>query len=634
MDTPLQILQQYWHYNEFRSGQLDIIQHILEGKDTLGILPTGGGKSICYQVPGMVLSGVTIVISPLIALMKDQSFGLSKRGITAEVVFSGQNREEVEEIYRKVARGKLKFLFVSPERIQSSLFLEYLHDWNISLLAVDEAHCISQWGYDFRPPYLQIAKLRPLLDNVPIIALTASATPFVQHDIIEKLQFKSYKKFFTSFVRNNISFSAFRVENKIVKTIDILQKVNGTAIVYCKNRRRTKDLAETLQAHGFSADYYHAGLTQEIRSRKQDEWLQNKTRIIVCTNAFGMGIDKPDVRLVIHYDVADIPEAYYQEAGRAGRDGLKSYAVILFQEKDLEDLNTGIALKYPNLNTIRRIYNLLNQYLQIPFGGGNEAIIDFEISDFCLKYQLNVIEALSTIKLLEMQNFWMLSESVFLPSRVNVIADKTMIQELEHYHPELDEILKCLLRMYGGIINHYTPINEFLMAQKLSVAKDYIQAQLTELHNHKFIDYIKVKDDPQLFYQHDRVPESQLFPNMNEIDVLKKKYQERVDFMINFVEQKTSCRSIKLISYFGENLMQKCGQCDICLLEKKKKQPLEFDTLKNTILHEISLKGSVNIKSFCRNYSSLRQDEVMNIIRFLLDEKIVRLNLDGELISK
>lgn len=633
MHTPLEILQHYWHYPAFRSGQEDIIQNILQGEDTLGILPTGGGKSVCYQVPALVMEGMALVISPLIALMKDQAYGLTRRGISAEAVFSGQTREEVEHIYIQATKGDLKFLFVSPERLQSELFLDYLEDWKVNLLVVDEAHCISQWGYDFRPPYLQIANIRPMLPRVPVLALTASATPFVQQDITDKLAFRTYKKFFTSFARDNISFSSFKVENKIVKTIEILQKVKGTAIVYCRNRRRTKDLAETLKAQGFSADYYHAGLEQEVRNQKQDDWIQNRTQIIVCTNAFGMGIDKPDVRVVIHYDLCDIPEAYYQEAGRAGRDGQKSYAVILYQDKDLKDLWDGVAMRYPPLPTIRSIYASICSYLQIAYGDGMDSIYDFEISELCQDYNLNVIEVLSTIKLLELQDFWRLTESVYLPSRVSVMANKSMILNLEKFHPHLDEVLKCLLRMYGGILNHYAQISEFQMALNLQVAKDYVEACLHDLQQLGILDYIKAKDKPQLFMLHDRVPESLLHVNMLEIETLKKRYEDRIRFMIEFITEKSTCRAIKLISYFGEIVPTNCEKCDNCIQQKKNKQPGDFESIKNTILHELSLKGNLNIKAFCNRYSSLRQEEVLGTIRYLMDEKKVKLDAAGDLIS-
>jgi ATP-dependent DNA helicase RecQ len=364
LQTPQSILQQYWQYQSFRPLQEEIIEQVLAHKDTLAILPTSAGKSICYQVPGLLLSGTCLVISPLIALMKDQVLGLQKRSISAVAVYSGMNQEEVDDIYQEVSKGRYKFLFVSPERLQSRIFLEYFQQWEIGLLAIDEAHCISQWGYDFRPPYLEIASIRGFIPEVPIIALSASATPLVQKDIIEKLNFTNHQTFFSTFKRSNISISAFKVESKIVKLLDIIQKVKGSKIVYCKNRKRTKEIAEMLTSNGFTADYYHAGLKQDVRNKKQDLWLNNQMDTIVCTNAFGMGIDKADVRCVVHFDMPDTPEAYYQEIGRAGRDGHKSYAVVLYNQHDMEALQLGIEQKYPPIATIKDIYQSLAYYFE------------------------------------------------------------------------------------------------------------------------------------------------------------------------------------------------------------------------------------------------------------------------------
>ncbi len=633
MQTIHSILKQYWHYDAFRPMQENIINHVLAGKDTLGILPTGGGKSICYQVPAMAMEGTCIVISPLISLMKDQALGLSKRGIPTLVVFSGMSKKEVEINYQKIATGHYKFLFVSPERLKSDLFRDYLGDWNINLIAVDEAHCISQWGYDFRPPYLQIAELKEFLPHIPILALTASATPFVQKDIIEKLNFRNHETYFTSFVRDNISLSVFQVDNKIIKTIEILQKVRGTGIIYCRNRKRTKELAETLAAQGFSADYYHAGLEQDVRHKKQDDWIQNRTQIIVCTNAFGMGIDKPDVRIVIHYDLPDTPEAYYQEAGRAGRDGLKSYAVLLYQTKDLVDLKNGISLRYPSNVVIQKTYKALCQYLQIGIGSGTDEIYNFELTDFCKKFELNIIESMSCIKLLEMLEYWQLSESIFLPSRVSVIANKALMNELEKNHPKLDEILKQLLRMYGGILNHFVPISEFQLAQKAQVAKDYIEMILDQLESHHIIEYRKARDKPQLFFQHDRVAEMDLYINREMIDLLKSRYEERVQFMISYTESTIECRAKKLIGYFGEILKSDCNLCDYCLQSKKNRKPTDYKTLKNTILHEVELNGSINIAVFCKKYPTARQEEILKLIRFMVDEHQLTLDKNGDLIE-
>jgi ATP-dependent DNA helicase RecQ len=625
------ILKKYWHYDSFRPLQAEIIAHVLTGHDTLAILPTGGGKSICYQIPAMVMKGNCLVVSPLIALIKDQALGLTKHGIPCLAIHSGMSKKEVEQTFIKMTTGDYKFIFVSPERLKSNLFLDYVTEWNIGLLAIDEAHCISQWGYDFRPPYLEIAALKTYLPNVPIIALTASATPLVQNDIMEKLAFKKTIPFFTTFLRHNISFSCFNVDNKLLKAIDVLQKIKGSAIVYCKNRRRTKDVATSLLNAGLSADYYHAGLEQNIRSQKQDDWIKNKTNIIVCTNAFGMGIDKPDVRCVIHYDIPDTPEAYYQEAGRAGRDGIKSYAVMLYQTLDLKQLHENIELKYPPLAKMKMTYEALANYLQIGIGSGEMDIFDFDVIDFCKKFSLNLIETMSTMKLLEQQNFWQLSESIYLPSRVHVMANKSMLEELEKTHPALDEILKHLLRMYGGILNHYLPISEFQIAQKIGVGKDYIIHILSQLHHHGIIDYAASNGQPQISFLHDRVDTNYLQIDVALMNRLKLRYKERVEFMLSYVTNDFVCRSTKLVDFFGEQQFIDCQKCDVCLKRKINLTEEEFTKIKNVILHEINRDVAINIKKIIHQFSTIKQELVMIVIRYLLDEKIVMLNKIGDL---
>jgi ATP-dependent DNA helicase RecQ len=633
LHSPHSILQKYWQFQQFRPLQEDIIHHVLEGKDTLAVLPTGAGKSICYQIPALLMPGACLVISPLIALMKDQVLGLKKRGIDAMAVYTGMGRDEVEMVYRKMTEGKYKFLFVSPERLKSALFLDYLPHWDISLLAVDEAHCISQWGYDFRPPYLEIAEIRQSIPAVPIIALTASATPFVQQDIIEKLDFENHQVFFSTFKRENISISCLEVESKIVKLLDIVLKVKGTKIVYCKNRKRTKEIAEMLISNGFSADYYHAGLSQEIRNKKQDNWLSNKTETIVCTNAFGMGIDKAEVRCVIHFDMPDTPEAYYQEIGRAGRDGLKSYAVILYQIKDPEAMLFGIEQKYPPLATIKEIYLSLAYYFEIGIGSGTEEVFDFEISDFCSKFDHSVIETLSSIKILEQQGFMAMTESVYLPSRVSVIAGREEADLLEKKLPDYDEVLKLLLRMYGGIWNHYVPIDEFLMAQKAAVSDDYIHHILRQLHQHHIIDYLEKKGKPQITYLHDRVDQTFLKIDMQLVALLKERYTERVRFMIDFISDQKMCRAKKLVAYFGEKITGNCKICDICLAGKKSLQAADFEKIKHNIMQQISLHQSLNVELFCSKMNSADASKIMTVVRFLLDEQLLKLNESGDLIT-
>ncbi len=633
MQTPLSILQKYWQYTSFRPLQEEIINHVLTGKDTLAILPTGAGKSACYQVPAMILDGICIVVSPLIALMKDQVTGLRKRGIDCTLIHTGMRAEEAENEYQKITEGAYKFLFVSPERLKSNLFLDYIPVWNISLLAVDEAHCISQWGYDFRPAYLEIASLREIIPDVPVIALTASATPFVQKDIIEQLNFKDCQTFFSTFKRENISIIARQAESKIVKLLDIMQKVKGAKIIYCRNRKRTKEIAEMLVNNGYNADYYHAGLDQHVRNKKQDDWLNNKTETIVCTNAFGMGIDKADVRCVIHYDLPDSPEAYYQEIGRAGRDGLKSYAVILYNTRDIEALRLGIEQKYPPLDTIKEIYQSLSYYFGIGIGSGNEEVFDFEITDFCRKFDHNVIETLSCIKILEQQGFLSMSEGVYLPSSVSIVAGKGEIELFEKNFPDYDEILKLLLRMYGGIRNHYIPIDEFLMAQKAHVASDYIHQMLRRLHTYEIVDYRERKDEPQITYLHDRVEPVFLKIDMQQVGILKARYTERINFMTDFISDHQTCRAKTLIGYFGEKITEDCKICDNCLEYKKTLQGDEFVHIKNTILQHISFNKSLHIESFCKGMNDAGTEKTIKVIRFLLDEKMLKLNETGDLVT-
>ena len=454
------ILKEYWGYAEFRPLQEDVINTVLKGSDCLALMPTGGGKSICFQVPAMAVEGLCLVITPLIALMKDQVENLRKKGITAFAIHSGMSRNEVLRTMETAGNSNCKFLYVSPERLETKVFKEYLPSLGVNLIAVDEAHCISQWGYDFRPSYLRIATLREELPGVPVLALTASATAEVQNDICEKLHFEKKVVFRQSFARPNLSYSVFDVDAKINKIWEVLSKVGGTGIVYCRSRKKTKEISELLNMRGISADYYHAGLSQEERNERQEAWLKDKTRIIVCTNAFGMGIDKPNVRAVIHIDVPDCLENYYQEAGRAGRDGKRSYAVLLANNKEMVNLKDEVAIKFPGEDEIKNIYKALMNHLQIPAGIGEGNYYEFDAAKFINQFQLESGKVLSALKTLEQEELLYFNEQVFIQSKVQVIASRGRLLEVEKEHPELEALLKHILRTYEGVLDQPSNINE------------------------------------------------------------------------------------------------------------------------------------------------------------------------------
>ena len=559
------ILKQYWGFDTFRPLQEDIINSVLSGKDTFALMPTGGGKSLCYQVPAMAMEGTCLVISPLIALMKDQVENLRKKNITAFAIYSGMSRKEVINTLKVVTESNCKFLYVSPERLETSLFKEYLPGMFINLIAVDEAHCISQWGYDFRPSYLRIAALREELPDVPVLALTASATPDVQKDICEKLphplplsagegrarqslpkpkggldfaQIRNWNVFRQSFERANLSYSVFKVDSKINKIIEIISKVPGTGIIYCKSRKRTKEISELLQLKNISSDYYHAGLTQEERNKKQEAWINNKIRVIVCTNAFGMGIDKPDVRTVIHADVPDCLENYYQEAGRAGRDGKTSYAVLLYDEKELRELDEMAVIRFPSQQDIREVYQAVANYLQIPTGGGAGQYYDFDITDFLKKFKLNSHTAIYSLKALEQEDRLTFNEQVFRPGTVQFTVTKDNLYQFEKDNPKLEPILKTLLRAYEGIFDHPSFISELMVAQLLRKDIEEVKTQLKELDAAGIIEYIPRKDTPQLFFPVNRIKAEELSINMVAYNQRKEKFIRRVKQMISYHQRR------------------------------------------------------------------------------------------------
>jgi ATP-dependent DNA helicase RecQ len=645
-----ELLKQYWGYDTFRPLQEEIINSVLNGKDTLALMPTGGGKSLCYQVPGLAREGLCLVISPLIALMKDQVENLRKKNITAYAIYSGMSRKEVINVLKVAAQSNCKFLYVSPERLETSLFKEYLPALDINLIAVDEAHCISQWGYDFRPPYLRIAALREEVPNVPVLALTASATVEVQNDICEKLSspltplFKwrrdlasmesqnegmTWKIFRQSFERANLSYSVFKIESRINKIIEILKNVPGCGIVYCSSRKRTKEISDLIKMHGISCDYYHAGLTREERNSKQEQWIQNKTRVIICTNAFGMGIDKPDVRVVIHADVPDCLENYYQEAGRAGRDGKKAYAVLLYNDKDSKELEESIRIRYPSINDIRGVYQSVSNYLQIPSGTGEGQYYDFDIIDFIKKFNLNSQTIFYSLKILEQDEWLSFNEQVFLPSTVCFTTDKEYLYQFEKDHTDLEPLVKTLLRAYEGIFEHPASISESTIAFLLKKEKAEIKNQLIQLHRYNLIEYVPQKDSSQLLLLRDRIKASDLSIDMQAFKKRKERFAERIHSMIRYVQETSECRSKMIGSYFGDDELNGCGICDNCLRQRSiHLSKEEFESINSRIVNSMK-DQSLHTKELLQRLVGVNKEKAWKVLNHLQAENKIELDKAG-----
>jgi ATP-dependent DNA helicase RecQ len=561
---PIEILRQYWHYHSFLPLQEAIIGSVLQGKDTLALLPTGGGKSLCFQVPAMVHPGICLVVSPLVALMKDQTDQLRKKGITAFSLHSGMSRKEVINSFQLAAGSNCKFLYVSPERLETDLFIEYLPSLAVNLIAVDEAHCVSQWGYDFRPPYLRIAALRKLLPDTPVLALTASATPEVLRDIGDKLELRDPALFRRSFTRPHLSYSFFKVDNKIRKINEILQKVSGSGIVYCKTRRATREISELLMRQGISAVAYHAGLSREERTQRQEDWIKDRVRVIVSTNAFGMGIDKSAVRTVIHTDPPESVENYYQEAGRAGRDGQKAYAVLLSDEQDDSRLQALPDVRFPSISVIRPVYQHLMNYLQLPSGMGENNYYDFDLTGFADRFGLEMGSALNVIKVLEQEGLLTFLQQAYLPSKGRFITGKETLYEFERDHATLEPLIHALLRTYEGIFDQPVTIRERQLAWITRKAPAEISAGLVQLQAFGIFDYTPQKDTPQLYFLRDRPDSEDLYIDPVAYRERKERYATRVRAMIRYLDLSGKCRSRYLANYFGDKEAADCGICDNC----------------------------------------------------------------------
>jgi ATP-dependent DNA helicase RecQ len=567
--TPLEILNRYWGHAAFRPRQEEIVLSVLNGNDTLALLPTGGGKSVCFQVPALCMEGVCLVVSPLMALMYDQVANLRERGISAVAITSAMNFREIDKTLDLCVQGKYKFLYVAPERLKSTLFKERFKRMMVSMIAVDESHCISQWGYDFRPSYLEIAAIREFHPTVPVLALTASATPAVVTDIQAKLHFKLENVIGTSFARPNLAYVVIEHENKEDKLLDILKNVPGSAVVYCGTRARTKEVAEFLYRRGHSATFYHAGLTHQEKDAAFKRWLRNESRIICATNAFGMGIDKPDVRVVVHMDVPSTPEAYFQEAGRAGRDGKKAYGVLLYNRGDLISLREKVEAKFPPIDTIRRVYQALGNNFQLAVGAGKDVQFEFNLAAFVKSFHLKAAETMHALNILEAAEYIALSDSIHMPSRCTISISKGDLYSFQVAHAQMDGFIKQLLRMYGGLFDNYVPIKESEIAKQIRTSDKEVISLLYLLQKQNVIDYIPATDTPKITYLTARESAEHLRLSKEVYEDRLKAETERMEGMIRYM-QRDRCRSVQLLEYFGEKEPEACGKCDICRDRAKK----------------------------------------------------------------
>lgn len=627
----LHILKKYWGHDAFRPQQEAIIHTVLAGKDTLALLPTGGGKSVCYQMPALVQDGICLVISPLIALMKDQVEGLKKKGIGAQVIYSGMSRRDMVRTLENARDSYFKFLYVSPERLETSLFLEYLPAFHINLIAVDEAHCISQWGYDFRPSYLKIAALREELPDVPILAVTASATQDVQTDICEKLLMKKPAVFRQPFRRPNLSYSVFQVDSKMSKLVEIANRVKGSGIVYCKSRKRTSEIAALLQMHGFTCTAYHAGLTTEQRNKRQQDWIENKVSIMVCTNAFGMGIDKHDVRFVVHMDAPDCLENYYQEAGRCGRDGNKAYAVLLYDEKDLSDLQELHTTRFPSFETIQQVYTALVNYLQIPAYQGEDQRYVFHFQPFIQNFKLNALQALYSLKTLEQDGWLEFNEKNFTPSTACFQTSKEGLYQFYQSHPQYENLSTTLLRTYDGIFDFPAFISENLLSRLLQINVEEVKKQLFTMQAFHIISYTPQNDAPFIHFRKNRVRTEDLMIDLAAYDKRKQRFTSRVQQMVKYTAT-GQCRSNYIGQYFGDPEQAPCGICDNCLQHRKiVLTTTEFQTISQAIKERLH-QQTRTAEDLVSDLHPISREKTWKVLAYLQSENSVKADVSGKLI--
>lgn len=624
-----EILAKYWGYQSFRPLQEEIILSVLEGKDTLALMPTGGGKSITFQVPSLAMDGVCVVITPLIALMKDQVENLKKKQIEARAIYTGMSPHEIRFILQQAKEQTIKFLYISPERAQNELFQNFYRETKICLLAVDEAHCISQWGYDFRPPYLKIAQLRHFHPEVPILALTATANREVIEDIQNKLLFHQHHVLKKSFFRKNLAYEVLKTENKIHDLIQLCKQIDGSGIVYVRSRKRTVEIAEILNQNGISADYYHAGLPLKERDKKQQLWTSGKIRVIAATNAFGMGIDKADVRFVIHIDIPDSIEAYFQEAGRAGRDEQFARCIFLFHDQDIEQAYQHLEQQFPPFDFIRRVYYLLGNFFQIPIGAGKDVTYPFELFTFCKQYNLHPTSTFYALQILEKQELILLSDAIHHPSKIRFLLSPSETYKFRVENPRFDPFVQMLLRSYPGLFQDYVKIDEARLSRLYNISMHMIQQTLKQLDQMQVISYIPYNDKPTLTFLEARCDENNIQPDPIIYNFRKERATEKLQKMISYLTSQAKCRSMMLLEYFDETDSIRCGLCDVC---QKRNQltvnKAEFDIILQTIKPFLQKKPSP-IHEVFNLFPLADKDKIHDVIRWLLDNKKIYLDDDG-----
>ena len=631
MQQYLDILKQYWGYDDFRPLQGDIIRSIVSGKDTLGLMPTGGGKSLTFQVPTLAMKGICVVVTPLIALMKDQVENLKKRGITAAAIYSGMSHNEILMTLDNAVFEAYKFLYVSPERLATPIFMEKIKQATVCMIAVDESHCISQWGYDFRPSYLRIADIRELVPDVPVLALTATATPEVVDDIQLQLHFREPNVFQKSFHRSNLAYVVRTAENKDEHLLKILNSVPGTSVVYVRNRKKTKEISDFLNLNGISAENFHAGLKNETKDAKQSRWKSGETRVIVSTNAFGMGIDKAEVRTVVHMDLPDSLEAYFQEAGRAGRDEKKAYAVLLYNNGDSVKMRKRVSDSFPGKEMVLKVYEALGNYLEMGVGSGLDKVFAFDIGDFCMKFKLPILITYNCLKILQQASYLELTDEQDSSTRVLFIVGKDDLYN-QKQTPDQEKLIHILLRSYTGLFTDMASINEETIAKRLEWTRDKVYEELVGLAKERVIQFIPRKKTPYLTFVREREATERVTLGKETYDDRRERYIERVKSVLDYAKEENICRSQVLLSYFGEKETKPCGKCDIC---QKKKEKLvteeDFETIRRHIEQALSSE-ELSVNALVKKVP-FKEPKVLQVIRFLKDNgqlnenELMKLNL-------